>query len=156
MALLLLSTTTAATPGLVTSLQLLLLGIGIGLVLQVLGLVVQNAVPHALVGTATAGHSFFREIGASAGTAVVGSVFTARLAAGLAGSGVDASDLTPGGAAQLPDALRSAVADAHAGALAPVLGWLAPLFVVGLVLVALLPDTPLRTTNDRTPAPSTP
>lgn len=155
-ALLLLSTTTAATPGLVTSLQLLLLGIGLGLVLQVLGLVVQNAVPHALVGTATAGHSFFREIGASVGTAVVGSVFTARLAAGLSGSGVDASGLTPAGAAQLPDVLRSTVADAYAGALAPVLGWLAPLFVVGLVLVALLPDTPLRTTNDRTPAPSTP
>ncbi len=156
LALVLMSTTGATTPGWVTSAHLLLFGTGIGLVLQVLGLVVQNAVDHSVVGAATAGHSFFREIGASVGVAVVGSVFTARLTAGLAGSGVDPSGLTPAGAAQLPDAVRAAVADAYASALTPVLGWLAPLFVVGLVLVALLPDAPLRTTTDRTAAPTTP
>ncbi|MCX6466319.1 MAG: MDR family MFS transporter [Pseudonocardiales bacterium] len=156
-ALVLLSTLDATTGTLLTSLYLLLFGTEVGLVLQVLTLVVQNAVDHALVGTATAATGFVREIGATLGTAVVGSLFTARLAEALAAraSGVDAAGLTPAVAAALPDGTRAAVADAYAAALGPVLGGLVPLFVVGLVLVVLLPRTPLRTTFAPT-TPSTP
>jgi EmrB/QacA subfamily drug resistance transporter len=146
-ALALMSTMDARTGSLVSSLYLLLFGIGIGLVVQVLVLLVQNATDPALMGTATAATNFFREIGASLGVAVVGAVFTARLAAGLpAAPGVAARALTPERVAALPGGLRAAVVDAYAAALTPVLGWLVPLFVVGLVLVALLPDLPLRTT----------
>ena len=55
------------------------LGFGLGLVMQIVVLVVQNAVSPALVGTATSANNYFREIGASLGTALFGSIFTTRL-----------------------------------------------------------------------------
>jgi EmrB/QacA subfamily drug resistance transporter len=145
-ALLLMSRMDAGTGRLLSSLYLLLLGIGIGLVMQVLVLVVQNAADPALLGTATAANSFFREIGASLGTAVVGSVFTARLVTGLAGSGVPADGVTPTEVLALPPELRAAAVEAYASALTPLLGALAPLFLVALVLVVLLPNLSLATT----------
>ncbi|MDG6103938.1 MFS transporter [Dactylosporangium aurantiacum] len=131
--------------------SLIVLGVGLGLILQVLVLVVQNAVPHDAVGTATAAHNFFREIGATLGTAVVGSAFTARLTESLthgssAAAGIRADSLTPALVAGLPDPVRSAVADAYAHALTPVLGWLAAVFVLAAALSLLLPHRPLSTT----------
>lgn len=64
-------------------------GAGLGLVMQVLVLVVQNAVTYEDLGVATSGATFFRSIGASFGVAVFGTIFTNRLtdklAAALAG-----------------------------------------------------------------------
>jgi EmrB/QacA subfamily drug resistance transporter len=161
LAFLLLSTLDTTTSDVLVVGYLALLGVGIGLVLQVLVLVVQNAADHRLVGTATAAHNFFREIGASLGTAVVGAVFGSRLAERLAadlpaGTGIDAATVTPAAVAQLPDALRDLVARAYAEALSPVFGYLAPLFAVGVVVVAFLPHRPLRTTVGADPAPPTP
>jgi EmrB/QacA subfamily drug resistance transporter len=155
-ALLLMSTMTSGTSSLVSSAYLALFGIGVGLVLQILVLLVQNAADPGLVGTATAANNFFREIGASLGVAVVGSVFTARLTHQLGqalppGTGVAAGTLTPDAVATLPSGLRTLINDAYAHALTPLLGWLAPLFLIGLLLVAALPNLPLRTTLDRVP-----
>ena len=50
-------------------------GLGLGLVLQVLTVAVQNAVPYEELGTATSGVTFFRMIGGSFGTAVFGAIF---------------------------------------------------------------------------------
>ena len=153
-ALVLMSTMTSGTSSLVSSAYLALFGIGVGLVMQILVLLVQNAADPGLVGTATAANNFFRETGASLGVAVVGSIFTVRLSDRLAqvlppGSGSTANSLTPEAVATLPGGLRSLVNDAYADALTPMLGWLAPLFLIGLVLVAALPNLPLRTTLDR-------
>ncbi len=51
-------------------------GLGLGLVLQVLTVAVQNAVPYEELGTATSGVTFFRMIGGSFGTAVFGAIFS--------------------------------------------------------------------------------
>jgi hypothetical protein len=53
---------------------------------------------------------------------------------------------------QLPDAVRASVVDAYAEALAPIFSYLAPLFLVGLILVAFIPASPLRTEIDSDPA----
>jgi len=58
-----------------------LFGAGLGFGMQTLVIVAQNAVPAGVVGTATAGFAFFREIGAAPGSAAVGGLFTARLTA---------------------------------------------------------------------------
>ncbi len=50
-------------------------GFGLGLILQVLTVAVQNAVAYEELGTATSGVTFFRSIGGSFGTAVFGAVF---------------------------------------------------------------------------------
>lgn len=130
--LLAMSTTSATTSTVTTSLYLTSLGVGIGLTLQVLVLVVQNDASHSLVGTATAANNFFREIGASLGITVVGTLFTARLIARLA--------------------TGEAEPVAYAGALTPIFGWLAPLCLVAIVLVAALRPVPLRTSIDDRPA----
>src|SRR6202035_3520309 len=51
-------------------------GLGLGFVLQVLVVAVQNAVPYEELGTATSGVTFFRMIGGSFGTAVFGALFS--------------------------------------------------------------------------------
>ena len=55
------------------------MGLGLGLVMQVLVLAVQNAVGYADLGVATSGATLFRSMGGSLGTAALGAVFTARL-----------------------------------------------------------------------------
>jgi predicted MFS family arabinose efflux permease len=62
------------------SLYMLVLGMGIGGVMQVLVIIVQNAVPHSELGVATSGATFFRSIGGSFGTAIFGAIFSNQLA----------------------------------------------------------------------------
>ncbi|MFD4507058.1 efflux RND transporter permease subunit [Streptomyces sp. NPDC058457] len=127
---------------------LFLMGVGIGLMMQTLVLAVQNAFPAADVGTATSASSFFREIGATVGTAAVGAVFTSRLADQL-GSRLSAADLkavgdtdslTPALVHALPDRIQETVIAAYQHALTPVFGCLVPLFAVGVVLAVVLPE----------------
>ena len=66
-----------------SSLAMLVLGIGLGCVMQVLVLVVQNAVPYSELGVATSGATFFRSIGGSFGTAIFGAIFSNVLVGNL-------------------------------------------------------------------------
>ena len=107
LALVLLSRMDARTGEVEVMAYMAVLGVGIGLTMQVLVLVVQNALPHSLVGTATAANNFFREIGASLGTAVVGTIFASRLAEQLAARvggtiAIDSASITPARVGQLP------------------------------------------------------
>src|SRR5688500_13900440 len=65
--------------------MMLLLGLGMGLVMQVLIIAVQNAVDHRDLGVATSGNTLFRSVGGSVGTAILGAIFAARIATELAG-----------------------------------------------------------------------
>jgi EmrB/QacA subfamily drug resistance transporter len=78
-ALLLLSRLRADTSQVVVSLYILLLGLGIGLVMQVLVLAVQNAVDHRDLGTATSMANFFRSMGGAFGAALFGTILNNRL-----------------------------------------------------------------------------
>ncbi|MFC1400727.1 MULTISPECIES: MDR family MFS transporter [Streptacidiphilus] len=62
------------TPLMETMVFMLLFGIGLGLTMQTLTLSVQNAVPAKDMGVATASSTFFRQLGATAGTAIFLSV----------------------------------------------------------------------------------
>ncbi|WP_062642594.1 MDR family MFS transporter [Streptomyces maremycinicus] len=127
---------------------LFLLGAGVGLIMQNLVLAVQNAFPPSDVGTATSANNFFREIGATLGTAAVGAVFTHRLTDQLTSrlSAADAKvvgstdSLTPALVHALPDKIQEAVILAYQQALTPVFRYMAPLFALGLVLAFLLPE----------------
>jgi hypothetical protein len=123
--------------------------------MQNLVLAVQNAFPAADVGTATSANNFFREIGATLGTAAVGAVFTDRLtdqlAARLPGNAAESfgstDSLTPAMVHSLPPAVQDAVIAAYQHALTPVFRYLVPLFAVGLVLALLLPEKKLAATH---------
>jgi EmrB/QacA subfamily drug resistance transporter len=80
----LLSRMNASTSQLTSSAYMFVLGLGLGLVMQVLVLAVQNAVDYTDLGVATSGATLFRSIGGSVGTAILGSIFSSRLASQLA------------------------------------------------------------------------
>src|ERR1700709_2652462 len=77
----LLSSLDESTGSGVAALHMLVLGLGLGMVMQVLVLAVQNAVPYEMLGGATSGATLFRSIGGSFGGAVLWGVFTRRLTA---------------------------------------------------------------------------
>jgi len=140
-ALALLATLTPSTPLWQTGTYLFLLGAGIGCAWEVLVVVVQNASPPDLVGTATAANSFFREIGVCLGSAVVGALFTARLVLPA-----QATALTPEATRALPPELRAAVASAYDAALTPVFAVLVPVVLLATVALLALREQPLATT----------
>ena len=72
------------TPGLQSGLYMLVLGLGLGMVMQVLVLAAQNAVPYEYLGVATSGSTLFRSIGGSIGVSIFGAIFANQLAANLA------------------------------------------------------------------------
>ncbi|WP_257234184.1 MDR family MFS transporter [Streptomyces sp. JV178] len=155
-AVLLMSTLDTGTSIVVICGYLFLLGAGVGLIMQNLVLAVQNAFPASDVGTATSANNFFREIGATLGTAAVGAVFTHRLTDQL-DSRLSAADtkvlgstdsLTPALVQALPDRVQDTVVLAYQQALTPVFRYLVPLFALGLVLAFLLPEKKLAGGDD--------
>jgi len=82
--LFLLSGLTPHTSTFVASIYMFVAGCGIGLVMQVLIVAVQNAVGYEDLGVATSGNTLLRNIGSSLGTATVGTIFAATLATNLA------------------------------------------------------------------------
>ncbi|MBO9521372.1 MAG: MFS transporter [Nocardioidaceae bacterium] len=114
-------------------------GVGLGMTTQLLLTVVQNSLPQAQVGAATAANTYFRQVGATVGIAGLGSLLTARVAERLAaGLPVDADRLTPARLQSLPEETRAAVVTAYADALPPLFGLLAVLALVSGVLLVFL------------------
>ncbi|MFG1626087.1 MDR family MFS transporter [Kribbella sp. NPDC049227] len=145
------STMTAGTAVAIVCVYLGILGVGLGLSSQILVLIVQNTFPARDVGTATAANSYFRQIGASLGSAVVGTVFASRLTDLLAGHSAEAADvnaLTPDAVRHLPAAAHHLVVNAYSDALTPVFRYLTPLAGVAAALLAFITEKPLATTID--------
>ncbi|WP_084129891.1 MDR family MFS transporter [Demequina sp. NBRC 110055] len=153
-AMVLLSTMTWTQPIWVTCIYLGLMGIGLGMTMQILVLVVQNTFPITMVGTATAANNYFRQIGASLGAAVVGSVFTdrlidllgERLPASASGSMDDLNSLTPEAVSELPTQMHDIIVSSYNDALTPVYLWLLPLAVCSFILLAFVKESRLATT----------
>ena len=131
------------------------LGIGIGLVMQILVLVVQNDAPVRDLGAATAATNYFRQLGGSLGSGIVGSVFVSRLTSELrhlvppaaAAHIPNVSGITPQVVNHLPKAEAQAFVLAYSKALPPIYLYLVPVVMVGWVLSLFLKQKPLRTTT---------
>lgn len=151
-ALYLLSTIGVGTTLRTASIYMFLLGAGIGMIFQVLVLAVQNAVDFRDMGVATSASTFFRSLGGSVGTGLLGAIFVGQLRSNLGRllpeGTVPTADLTssPGAIAGLPDAIRGPVIEAFAGSVASVFLISVPIMAVALVLAFLLPEIPLRET----------
>jgi EmrB/QacA subfamily drug resistance transporter len=150
-----LSTMGPDTSALERSLDMLILGLGIGLVMQVLVLAVQNDVEYRNLGVATSGATFFRSIGGCFGVAICGAIFSNRLGAELAGlanlpPALASGNVTRDQVAQLPPAARDAFVGAYADALSTVFLVCAPIAALAFGLAWLLPEKPLRRTVEAT------
>jgi EmrB/QacA subfamily drug resistance transporter len=152
------TTLTADTPIWVICAQLFVFGAGLGFIMQVVVLVVQNSVPASQIGTATSTNNYFREVGSALGVAVFGAMFTTRLASSLkdvfaaAGASPEqaqssTSSLDPQAMAQLPAAIRDGIINAYANSLAPVFWYLIPFMVVALILALTMKVIPLSDTS---------
>jgi MFS family permease len=121
----------------------LVLGTGIGLVMQVLVIAVQNSVDYQDLGVATAGSTLFRSIGGSLGTAALGAVFVAAVSHAL-GAGLPMPNLQE--IARLPAGERAAYAEAFTQAMALVFRVAATVALAGFALSWLMPRSALRET----------
>ncbi|MHC8419735.1 MFS transporter [Streptomyces sp. NB004] len=133
------------------SIWMAVLGAGIGMVMPVLVLAVQNSVRPADLGTATSANNYFRQIGGSVGAAIFGTLFADRLTDALAdrvpaeaGAGLpDAEAITPQLVHSLPPALRDAYIGAYADAMPRIFLYLVPVLVLGLLIALFLKEKPL-------------
>ena len=146
-ALLLLSTIDAEPPASRAAFYLLLLGVGLGMVMQILVMAVQNSVPYERLGVATSGTTLFRSIGGSVGAALFGGIFAYFLGANAhhVVPGVEGV-LNPDAILALPEPTRSAYLAEFVTALHPVFHTAAALAFTGFLLALAIREVPLRTT----------
>ncbi|MFN2569504.1 MAG: MDR family MFS transporter [Candidatus Dormibacteria bacterium] len=151
----LLSTLDPHTSRLAISAYMVVLGAGMGMVMQVLVLAVQTAVEHRDLGVATSSATFLRSIGGSLGIAIFGAIFSnqlstnlrARLPASALSGGLDPRSLqgNPTVLQKLPSAIHSGLIQAVSDSLHVVFLTAVPFLAIGFVLTLFLREVPLRT-----------
>jgi EmrB/QacA subfamily drug resistance transporter len=132
-----------------------IVGLGLGLVMQVLIVAVQNSVPHSQLGTATANATFFRTIGGAFGVAILGAVFNTELLNHLRATlpaallkhigGSNISD-NPAQISRLPLAERTLIINAFSHTLQTVFEVAIPISVLAFVASWFMKEIPLRKT----------
>jgi EmrB/QacA subfamily drug resistance transporter len=134
-------------------LYLFVTGCGIGLVMQVLVVAVQNAVGYEDLGVATAGNTLFRNIGSSVGTAIIGTIFATELASRLraafphaSAAETNTSHISAAALAKLPPEVHATFLDAYAASLDKAFKVGAAVSVVAFVASWFIKELPMRTT----------
>jgi EmrB/QacA subfamily drug resistance transporter len=148
----LLSLMSANTSAFLDAVYMLVLGMGIGGVMQVLVIIVQNAVPHSELGVATSGATFFRSIGGSFGTAIFGAIFSNVLIGDLAShlhgvrlpAGFSTADVTPALLAHLPAAARQGFVAGYAESIQTVFLVAVPIAALAFLAAWLIPQVELK------------
>ena len=147
-AMFLLSRLEAGTATWVAAVFAAILGLGLGMVMQVLVLAVQNSVSPSVMGVATSGSTLFRQIGGSIGVSLFGTIFASRehveLAKRLPAGAHTPKTVNPAVIKHLPAQAHAAFADAFAAALHPVFLTAAGISLVAFALTWLLREVPLR------------
>ncbi len=138
----------AHSTGMYASISMLVLGFGLGMVMQVLVLAVQNAVDFRHMGVATSGSLLFRQVGGSIGIAVFGAIFSNRLRGSLAAHLPPGTrppkTVSPEIVRHLPPAVHEGYVQAVAASLHPVFVVAAVVSVFSFFLTWLLREVPLR------------
>ena len=134
---------------------MVVLGVGLGLVMPVLVLAVQNAVPPSDLGTATSASTFFRSIGGVFGVAIFGSIFANRLGYWLPRELPANANLTekaaeallhakPAVLKRLPAGIHEGLLQAFSNSLHTVFLWAVPFGIAAFLVSLLLREVPLR------------
>jgi EmrB/QacA subfamily drug resistance transporter len=150
-----------STTRLTSEIYYVVLGLGMGFLMQMVSLIAQNSVTQKDMGVASSARMFFQQIGGSLGVAAFGAVFAHRLTESLAsaaGSGVHAnisgSDLDPTVIDKLPEAIKRDAFYAIAHAVQGVFIWALPAAVLIFVLALFIKEVPLRGRAPAGKAPS--
>jgi EmrB/QacA subfamily drug resistance transporter len=140
----LLATMDATTSQATASWYVVLLGIGLGTVMPVMILAVQNAAEKRDLGTATSAATFFRSMGGSFGVALFGAILSSRLAQQLPGVDAEALQASPEQLRALPPAARQQLVEAVASSLHVVFLAAIPVALAAFLVVLFLRERPLR------------
>jgi EmrB/QacA subfamily drug resistance transporter len=150
----LLSTLDASSSYLRLALFVAVLGVGLGMVMQVLVLAVQNAVDYKDLGVATSSSAFFRSIGSVFGLAIFGAIFTDRFThwlprflpkgAHVQITGSSFQTLTPAKLRALPPVVHHGLVEAFAHSIHSVFLWGVPFAIAGFLITLFLREIPLR------------
>ncbi len=159
----LMSTVEYNTDYLLLSVYMLLLGAGIGMVMQNLVLVVQNAVAPNLLATASSSVAFFRSLGGTIGVSIMGSVLAATVTSmmidqkaeivkavlALGKEGAPIAEAMQAGTlpkvSTLPLSLRTIIEAIYGQAVADIFLIAVPLAIITVVAILLLPNKKLGT-----------
>jgi MFS family permease len=126
------------------------LGLGMGLLMQITSLIVQNSVDLKDMGVASSSRTFFQQIGGSLGVSLFGVIFfnrlTAAMASKLPGARLSASQgsLDPATINSLPAAIRDVAFFGIAKGLDAVFLWVLPASALVFVLALFVKEIPLR------------
>jgi EmrB/QacA subfamily drug resistance transporter len=134
-----------------SALYYVVLGLGMGFLMQMVSLIAQNSVQQKDMGVASSARMFFQQIGGSLGVAAFGAIFARQLTSSLAaatgpGAHVSASggQLDPARVNSLPALVRNDVFAAIAHAVQHVFIWALPAAVLIFVLAWFIKEVPLR------------
>jgi EmrB/QacA subfamily drug resistance transporter len=150
--LFLLSLMSASSSTLQDALSMLVLGMGLGGVMQVLVIITQNGVPHSELGVATSGATFFRTIGGSFGTAIFGAIFANVLGGNLSShlhgvslpAGFSAASATPALLSHLPATVHQGFVAGYAQSIQTVFLVAVPIGVLAFLAAWLIPQVELK------------
>jgi EmrB/QacA subfamily drug resistance transporter len=141
-----------SSPTYADALYMLVLGMGLGGVMQVLVIIVQNGVPHSELGVATSGATFFRSIGGSFGTAIFGAIFSNVLISNLSNhlhgvslpAGFTSSDVTPAALDHLSATVRAGFVSGYAESIQTVFLIAVPIALLAFLASWLIPQVELK------------
>ncbi|HEX2142825.1 MAG TPA: MDR family MFS transporter [Candidatus Limnocylindria bacterium] len=139
------------------SVYMAVMGIGVGMLMQNLVLAAQNDVPAAELGAATSVLSFFRSMGGTIGTSVLGAILANRVTSETTKSLKDAGGAVEGGGqaghggvpdmTALPAPMREIVEHAYGVATAELFLVATPFAALALIAVLFIKEKPLKNTS---------
>ena len=138
------------TTRLTSALYFVILGIGMGFLMQITSLIVQNSVPQTDMGVASSSRAFFQQIGGSIGVSVFGVIFFRRFANTMAamfpGHHVagGSRNLDPATINSLPSVVKNAAFHAISHAIVGVFWWTIPATALVFLLALFVKEIPLR------------
>ena len=133
-----------------TGVDYVVLGLGMGLMMQMMSLIAQNSVDLKDMGVASSARMFFQQMGGSLGVAAFGAVFAHKLTESLGSAGsatgtkFSSASLDPATVTSLPPAVRDVVYNGIAHAVQTVFLGVAPSAVLIFLLALLIKEVPLR------------
>lgn len=125
---------------------LVLLGIGLGLTVQMTVLLAQNSTEDSVMGTVTAANNLFRELGGTVGISLVGGIFTSRLVNLLETRApeMDYASVSPAGLLRMPENLQALVRGAYSDAMLPIYLYLSPLLIAAILSILFVNEKQIK------------
>jgi len=145
-----------------TALYMVVLGAGMGGIMQTSTLIAQNSLDMRDIGAGTGASTFLRNMGSSLGVSILGAVYAHQLTSTLAGAGagsghtgpVSASSITPAALKTMPEAARHLFQQAVTNGITSLFLWGSLVALLGFVLALFIRHVPLRGSKPAVEAPA--